>query len=279
MRLSVDHRTRYIYSRPVHIEPHTFRFCPRSDGAQRLLSFEIDIEPRPRLTAQCLDAEGNTVTQAWFEGQADVLAVRAAFTVETERENPYDFLLTEPTVASLPARYDRSAARLEFYRRDADVAAPVREFAATIAAESDNETMRFLPRLSRKIYDICEFESRPVGGPSEPAATLAERKGACRDLAMLYIAACRSMGLAARFVSGYQGGDEEWERHEMHAWAEVYLPGGGWRGFDPSHGVAAADSLVVVAAAADPALASPVAGSIRGTGATQRMEFALSIEG
>lgn len=277
MRISVTHRTRYLYNRNVYLEPHTFRFCPRSDGAQRLLSFEIQVEPRPRLMTQSLDAEGNTVATGWFDGETDSLSVSAGFEVETARENPYDFLLAEATAARLPARYGRSAARLEYYRNAIGVASLVREFAAAVATEADNDTMRFLPLLSQRIFECCEHEVRHVGDPLDPGVTLAERRGACRDLATLFIAACRSLGLAARFVSGYQKGEEAWERREMHAWAEVYLPGGGWRGFDPSHGMAAGDTLVGVAAAADPALASPVSGSFRGDGATQRMEFEIEI--
>ena len=83
------------------------------------------------------------------------------------------------------------------------------------------------------------------------------------------------MGLAARFVSGHQNSDDPDERGEMHAWAEVFLPGGGWRGFDPSHGLAAGEQLLAVAAAADPAVAAPVSGSVRGTGATQTMSYEI----
>ena len=104
------------------------------------------------------------------------------------------------------------------------------------------------------------------------------RTGACRDLTVLFMECCRSLGLAARFVSGYQEGDKGTDRRYMHAWAEVYLPGGGWRGFDPTHGIAVTDRHVAVASGPTPATAAPISGTFRGTGAIARMEAALRIE-
>jgi len=111
-----------------------------------------------------------------------------------------------------------------------------------------------------------------------PADTLASRTGACRDTAMLYVAACRSLGLAARFVSGYSmHHPEEVSEHELHAWAEVYLPGAGWRGYDPSLGLAVADGHVVLTAAPDHHLAAAVSGSYRGTGVGSSMRYAVEV--
>jgi SAM-dependent methyltransferase len=116
------------------------------------------------------------------------------------------------------------------------------------------------------------------GEPMFPADTLASRTGACRDTAMLYVAACRSLGLAARFVSGYSmHHPEEVSEHELHAWAEVYLPGAGWRGYDPSLGLAVADGHVVLAAAPDHHLAAAVSGSYRGTGVASTMRYAVEV--
>lgn len=89
--------------------------------------------------------------------------------------------------------------------------------------------------------------------------------------------ACRAVGLGARFVSGYQEGDPEQERRDLHAWAEVYLPGGGWRGYDPTHGLAVADRHVALAAGMRPALAAPITGTFRGTGASSRMQTDIKI--
>jgi transglutaminase-like putative cysteine protease len=103
------------------------------------------------------------------------------------------------------------------------------------------------------------------------------RAGSCRDLAVVFCAMCRSMGLAARFVSGYQSEAVVQPRAHMHAWAEVYLPGGGWRGYDPSQGLAVSTSHVAVAAAADPRMAAPVSGSYRGA-ARSAMQFQIQMQ-
>jgi transglutaminase-like putative cysteine protease len=113
----------------------------------------------------------------------------------------------------------------------------------------------------------------------EPGETLAGRSGACRDTAMLYVEACRSQGLAARFVSGYSmHHPPEVTEQELHAWAEVYLPGAGWRAYDPSLGLAVADGHVALAAAPDHRLAAPVSGSYRGTGVGSAMDYRVALQ-
>src|SRR5690606_27947417 len=106
----------------------------------------------------------------------------------------------------------------------------------------------------------------------------AEGKGACRDLAMLFIDACRSQGLAARFVSGYAWQDAAQAEHDLHAWAEVYLPGGGWRGFDPSTGLATADHHIAVAACAVPDGAAPTTGTIQSRDVTTDLHTDVRIQ-
>ena len=118
---------------------------------------------------------------------------------------------------------------------------------------------------------------RPTGAPQTPAETLARGRGACRDQTVLFVALCRAAGLAARFVSGYQDRSAmETDRRYLHAWPEVYLPGAGWYGYDPTRGTAVSNGHVALAAARDPAGTLPVEGSYFGT-ATSRMEFALTI--
>jgi transglutaminase-like putative cysteine protease len=132
--------------------------------------------------------------------------------------------------------------------------------------------------LNQRIYDLVKVVIREDGEAYAPDETLRRREGACRDLAWLFVACCREAGLAARFVSGYQAGDPDTKDRYLHAWAEVYLPGGGWSGFDPTLGLAVADQHVVIAAAATPAGAAPVCGSFRGTGATAQMKTTISVE-
>jgi transglutaminase-like putative cysteine protease len=265
MRFSVVHTTRYRYDAPVFLEPHTFRLCPRQDGAQRVLHHELAIWPAPAGRAQGLDQDGNVITQAWFTGQVETLKVHSAFEVETLRDNPFDFLL---------AREDRV---LPDDSSSNDVPSAVREFAKSLAAGANRQTMPFLAALNQTIFQTVRHVVRRDGAPKPPEATLAAQEGSCRDLAVLFCAACRAVGVTARFVSGYEREASLEESGEMHAWAEVYLQGGGWRGFDPSRGLAVADSHVAVAAATDPRLAAPVTGTYRGA-ARGTMDFQISMQ-
>ena len=110
------------------------------------------------------------------------------------------------------------------------------------------------------------------------ADTLRCGTGSCRDLTVLFMEVCRSQGLAARFVSGYQAGDPGQQDRELHAWPEVYLPGGGWRGFDPTLGLAVTDQHIAVACSWHPAGAAPVVGTIRGTAAQAAMSFDIQLQ-
>jgi transglutaminase-like putative cysteine protease len=279
MRLRIHHRTVYTYDREVVLEPHTIRLHPRGDAVQRVIDYHIEIHPRPVLMTACLDAEGNSVSQAWFEGAAASLAISTWSETETLRSNPFDYLITDPGVASLPARYaGELQRRLEAYVAAGDSGPAVREFAGGVAAAAGGDTLRFLAALNDAIYRAHRHELRPEGEPQAASQTLARGVGACRDLTVLFVECCRAFGLAARFVSGYQLVDDPQERREMHAWAEVYLPGGGWRAYDPSHGLAVSDRLVAVAAGATHQDAAPVTGTFRGPGGAHRkLEYEIEI--
>ena len=122
------------------------------------------------------------------------------------------------------------------------VGGTVAAWAAELAAAVEHNTTAFLMQLADRIHHDFQHVGRFEGEPMAPEETLAGRNGACRDTAMLFVAACRSQGLAARYVSGYSiHHPPEVSEHELHAWAEVYLPGAGWRGYDPSLGLAVAD--------------------------------------
>jgi transglutaminase-like putative cysteine protease len=280
MRFEIDHLTRYEYSRAVFLEPHTFRLRPRSDTFQRLVRFQLQIEPKPVVLSEALDVEGNVVAHAWFSGMTDSLAMRVSFEAETLRPNPFDYLLVlDQTADELPLRYRAEvlpvlSACLDS-RSDAD--GPVARFARSVAGEVNGQVLPFLLQLSRQIHKEFDVVVREEGESWPPERTLNGRLGACRDVTVLFMECCRSLGIASRFVSGYQEGDTEVERRYMHAWAEVYIPGGGWRGYDPTHGLAVADRHIALAASAKPALAAPVSGNFRGTGVFSRMHTELTL--
>ncbi|MGA2721999.1 MAG: transglutaminase family protein [Bryobacteraceae bacterium] len=273
MRITVAHSTVYRYQKPVHPEPHTFRFRPREDAAQHLVRFALEISPSPAGMSECLDQDGNVVTEAWFNGPLTELAAHSSFEVETRRENPFDFLPHGPA-APYPEPL-RSA--LAPYLEAGNPAGPVSGFAHAIAERESRDTLPFLTALNQRLFETFDHVTRDDGPAHPPEITLVERQGTCRDLAVLFCSACRSMGIAARFVSGYEREAASQERADMHAWAEVYLQGGGWRGYDPSQGLAVATAHVAVAAAADPRLAAPISGLYRGD-ARSEMQFTISME-
>ena len=276
MRISVVHSTIYRYDSPVYLEPHTFRLRPREDGTLRLGSYALSITPRPAGQTECLDQDGNVILQAWFADLTQELAVHTSFQLETLRENPFDFLLA-PLDRKLPMVYAEALRDpLAPYLRTPGAKA-VSDFALDIASEYDCQTMPFLSGLNQRLLESTTQIIRHEGLPLAPEETLRKREGSCRDLAVLFCAACRAVGIAARFVSGYERDAALEDSGDLHAWAEVYLQGGGWRGYDPSRGLAVGASHVAVAAASDAQLAAPVTGTYRGQ-AEARMEFSISMQ-
>ncbi len=277
MRITVAHTTVYRYEFPVYLEPHIFRLRPRMNYAQRLISFDLQIAPTPAGTTECLDQDGNLALNAWFDAPTRDLSVRSQFTVEMLRENPFDYVLAGESL-NLPLWYrDPLCAALTPYRHDAHVADSVKEYARSAAAGANWNALSFPLALSRQIFQTCRQVTRPYGPPWKSDRTLSLLEGSCRDLAVLFCDACRVMGIAARFISGYECASAGCQDSYMHAWAECYLPGIGWRGYDPSRGVAVSNGHVAVAAGFDYDLASPVAGWYSGGSASQ-MEASLCLQ-
>lgn len=273
MRFRVVHKTDYAYDAPVTLGPHVVRLRPRADGALHLLGFDLKVDPTPVARSDALDLHGNAVTHLWFSGETRRLVIESAFEAETERANPYDFLL-DPAFARLPVEGPVELAPCRA-SRDA-LAAPVLALSDRLAAEADGDALDFLAALNRHLSETITHDIRQDGAAHPPEKTLRLGFGACRDIAMVFLAACRAQGFAARFVSGYQATSARPDRH-LHAWPEVYLPGGGWRGFDPTRGLAVADGHVALAAAPTPAGTMPVEGGYEGQ-ARARLSYHVSIE-
>jgi transglutaminase-like putative cysteine protease len=277
MRISVTHSTRYRYDNPVILEPHIFRLRPRMSSAQWLLAFDLQISPTPAGTTECLDQDGNLALNAWFESPASELSIVSRFTVEMLRENPFDYVITGQSL-NLPLWYvEPLCAALAPYRQDAHVAESVKQYAKSIAAGEQWNALSFLVALTRMIHQSSGQLTRPDGPPWPSDQTLRLQQGSCRDLAVLFCDACRVMGIAARFVSGYECASAGNRDPYMHAWAEVYLPGIGWRGYDPSRGLVVSNGHVAVAAGFHHDLASPVAGWFSGL-SQARMEASISLQ-
>ena len=281
MRYKITHKTRYRYSEPVELRSHLLRLCPRSDGAQWLETFSLRCSPASIKRTNILDALGNTCVKATFAEPLDTWDLEASSEVRTTRHNPFDYL-AEPWAVTFPLDYPTAlAAQLAPYLHmsagpaSVGVCAPslsVADWAQAIAHDTGYHVGYFLTQLTQKIPQVCTYQPRSEGPAHAASITLKQQSGTCRDFAVLFIAACRSLGLAARFVSGYQEGDlsdvqasEDSQRtsHDLHAWAEVYVPGGGWRGFDPTLGLAVSDRHIAIAHGSFPAQAAPVSGLIR----------------
>lgn len=265
MRYRIVHNTRYHYPQPVKLGEHTLRLHPRVDGAQQLHYFTCEILPTPRKTVNCLDLEGNICRQVWFaETEITTLTITTQCDVETLRANPFDYL-SPPWAITAPIDYPQSLHRLivPYLTSPLPDSPTVVDWAQQQLHQVEGNIGLFLTGLTQTIYQTCAYESRDQGQPWPAGVVLAEQRGSCRDFTVLFMAACRAVGLAARFVSGYQQGDPDQRDRDLHAWPEVYIPGGGWRGFDPTLGLAVADGHIALAAAVDPIQANPVKGTLQ----------------
>ena len=270
-RLEIEHDTVFTYSQPVFIEPHTLRLRPRHEWRQQLLAYDLQIEPGPAGRADNVGLDDVVETDIWFDGLLSGLRLRSRSVVELPAPQPFSFLL-RPDALSLPVTYtDAESRRLAVFLQRFAATPAVDACAAAAARTAGGEVLPTLTELARALWRDLGKEIRETGDPLSPAQTLAAGTGACRDLAELYVDACRSLGLAARFVSGYSESEVVDDERFLHAWAEVFLPGAGWRGFDPTLGIAVMDRHVAIASGPSHAEARPYDGTFRGTGATSQM--------
>ena len=270
----VQHETQYTYSEPVHLGRHTLRLRPISDANQHLHRFDVAVSPEPAGTSALSDLDGNYATAVWFEEPTRELSITTQSIVETLRANPFDYLWQGD--ASLPLRYSPAFAEALGLFRASMVPAPVQALGEEVAQAALGNAQAFPLELARLLHERFPRVIRQHGDPWDADVTLQRGEGSCRDLSVLFMAVARSQGFAARFVSGYNTVPGSNDEHDLHAWAELYMPGGGWRGFDPTTGFAVADRHVAIAAGALAEQAAPVSGTYTG-GATSRLETWVSI--
>lgn len=281
MFFSVSHQIRYEFTVPVFLEPHLLRLCPRSDSGQKLLSFHLNINPQPAGLSDITDVEGNIARWVWFNGTTQFLDIRMESEVHTFRENPYDYILTTPSFQTHPFQYPGELVPPLSACLDPEGYSggeQVRILTAAFLKKSNNEIFGFLSELNAYLYENWRVVEREEGPPLPPDVVLQQKEVSCRDLTLLFMAVCRNGGIASRFVSGYHEGDPDMEKWQLHAWAEVYIPGGGWRGYDPTQGLVVADRHIALAASYVPQGASPCTGTFRGNGAKASMTFAINIQ-
>ncbi len=271
MRFRVRHFTCYSYSSPVTLGGHVLRLMPRR-GAVAMNRYDLRIEPGPLLQSVRADAWGNDVVDVVFAGETTQLSIETQFEVVTE---------------ALPTVQDPGWPPLPWACRDSTppsvvapppVAPDVASFAFDLAQRVGHRPLAFLELLTRTLYEQTDRHIRIEGAAQTASETLRTMRGACRDITVLFLDACRALGLSGRFVSGYQATADtpDGQRH-LHAWPEVHLPDVGWRGWDATHGVAVSDGHVPLCAAPDQAQTMPVEGGFSFIGSTISSSLTYSV--
>jgi transglutaminase-like putative cysteine protease len=276
MKFRLYHHTEYSFSDKVFLEPHTFRFKPRQDHKQRLTSYSLKIEPVPVGRNEFLDETNNLTELAWFDGKHASLSITAISEFEPSDKNPFDFLIYPFSFNQMPVHYDLSFA-LSRYLYISDNQKHINKYIKLYFNDFKGTSLEFLLLVTRKIHEDIENLVRHTGAPHPPDLTLSEKKGSCRDLAVLEMEILRNAGFATRFVSGYKYEQDPDDKPELHAWVEVFLPGPGWIGFDPSTGLIAGNDHFAVSSSYLPEKTMPVTGALRGS-AKSEMTSEIRIE-
>jgi len=271
IRLSIHHRTLYRYGRPVSFGPHRLMFRPRESRDLRLISSHVTVTPAAVVTwAQ--DVFGNAVATAAFQTAADTLSIDSVAELELDATAWPVFDIAAEAIF-FPFRYtddewtDLGALTIPQY---ADPAGQLRNWARAFVRGNPTDTLALLKDLSAGVSAWINYQSRDDEGVQSPTETLGRGWGSCRDFAVLFVEAARSLGFGARIVSGYLFNPDQKMLGSMnegstHAWAEVYVPGAGWITFDPTNRGVGGSNLIPVAVVRNICQAMPVSGSFTGT--------------
>ncbi len=267
MKIKYIHNLEYSYEESVQLGEHRLCIKPRSHGFQRLINFDLNISPNPKILYPLLAASGEEINRITFEGYTNNLSIKAVSEVETlEHPDIFDGVkerdLTLPFCRSIINRDLQGA--LEGWMPNGQHDPSAVELAQEALAGSSNNALSFTYQLIEIIQDRVKYTKRHTG-PAWPASrTLRERVGSCRDLAMLMVEACRSVGIPSRFVSGYHFEDPLPNEFDLHAWAELYIPGAGWRGFDPSGKGLIDERYLTLVSSSKSNLTAVITGNFRG---------------
>lgn len=266
-RIRIQHHTIYTYSQPVALLPHRLMIRPRSGHDIRIDQASLSIEPAHRVFWQ-RDIYGNSVAVAHFEAPSDRLEIRSDVIVQHFEAEPLNFLVDEravmfPFYSDLGERVEMIPYQMLCFPNDGGA---IQDWLGQFWRPGRIvETYVLLDTINKWIAANIVYGMREEPGVQSPAETLRMGAGSCRDTATLFIEACRFFGLAARFVSGYLNCPQTVIGHgSTHAWAEVYLPGAGWKGFDTTSGIVTGHDHIATAVTRHPADAPPVSGSFSG---------------
>jgi transglutaminase-like putative cysteine protease len=271
-KLTIKHITTYQYRRPVAFGEHSMMLRPLQSHDQSLIAAKLVITPTPANIRRTQDAFGNHVEIARFAGRAKELRFDSTIRLDQSCMD-IDNLELEAFARTYPFIYraEEMPDLVRFVERQSlDPKCDVERWTRTfLRKDRPTDTREFLVNLTHGIKGTFKHVLRNAKGIQGPLQTLELGSGSCRDLAMLMIEAVRSLGMAARFVSGYLHIPDDDERYvgggNTHAWAQVYLPGPGWVDFDPSNGIVGNRDLIRVAVVRDPRQAIPLHGTWMGT--------------
>ena len=266
-RYKILHRTYYNFSGTVRLGPHHLRLRPREDYELRIESSTLKITP-PATLLWHRDVEGNSVATATFDLPTNQLAVESEVIIQHYNETPLDVLVADYAIG-YPFTYpsdDKILLSPYMASSAQEMKNLLGEWIANIWKPTDRiQTYTLLHRICTHIHESLSYRVREEPGVQTAEQTLTDGTGSCRDFAVLFMVAAQYLGFASRFVSGYLYAPPSTANlGATHAWAEVYLPGAGWKGFDPTIGKIAGADHFAVAVARLPESVPPIAGSFVG---------------
>ena len=266
-RLRIKHRTEYLFPAQVTLNTHRLLLRPREGHDVRIESSKLEITPAYNIK-WLRDVFDNSLAVVSFTERSNDLIITSEVVIQHYDEAPLDFLIEDyavnyPFQYALSEQVDLASFQQQVFIDERQI---INDWLQQIGL-SGMETFAMLVKLNQAINTQFQYRMREEFGVQPPSQTLAQRSGSCRDYATLFIEACRCLGLASRFVSGYlHAPATEAGNATTHAWAEIYLPGTGWKGFDPTTGEVTGKRHIAVAVARDPEAVPPVSGSFIGPG-------------
>src|SRR5271166_2672741 len=272
IQVALNHKTTYRYNRLVTLLPQVVRLRPAPHCRTPILSYSLRVEPHPHYLNWQQDPYSNHLARVIFPKPVSELRIEVDLVAEMTVINPFDFFVEE-AAEKFPFRYDAILARELIPYLETEPAGPRLQALASELRGSDVGTVDYIVELNHRLHEKIRYVIRLEPGVQPCEQTLELGSGSCRDTGWLLVQLLRQLGLAARFVSGYLiqlkadvpaldgPSGTEVDFTDLHAWAEVYLPGAGWVGLDPTSGLLAGEGHIPLACTADPLSAAPVTGS------------------
>jgi len=265
------HRTYYNFSDVVELGPHLMRLRPRVSHELRIHSSKLTIQPEPVSERWHRDTEDNSVLQVTFDTPTQQLMVESEVVVHHYNESPLDFLVSDYAI-HYPFNYtEEDSVVLAPFLSISDPSDSLKSWASRFVKDDENpQTYSLLEQLCQEIHRSMTYNVREEPGVQRVEETLSKQSGSCRDFAHLFIETARSLNLAARFVSGYlYAPPSPNDFGSTHAWAEVFIPGAGWVGFDPTIGKIVGTEHFPTAVSRLPTSVPPIEGTFTGAGGSQ----------